>query len=327
MFFDLVCEFLFIVWSYKKGEMVLLMIYFGDCLGIYCLLQGVGFVIVVELVECIGFKECWLFEWLCGQVVVQFLDYKGDDCFELNEIQVQVLVDEENFIFFVGGVFGELICFDVVVGFVDVFQMGIGFLYDQFGLICVYCMECMFGLWMWKVFVLQIILVFDGVVDKLKSGIKVVDVGCGVGVVFFVMVEVFLVMEFYGYDFLCYVIECVREMVIKMGFENVVLKEVVGEDLLDDCLFDFVIIFDCIYDMMRLDKVIDKIYGVLKEDGIWFIKDICSKLIFEENLCNLMFVFFYGFLVFLCMFLVLLMEDGMGFGMVGFNFEVVEWMM
>ncbi|MEM6706600.1 MAG: methyltransferase domain-containing protein [Acidobacteriota bacterium] len=323
---DLAREFSFTVWSYKKGEMVSLMIHLGDRLGIYRSLQGAGPVTAAELAERTGLKERWLLEWLRGQAAAQLIDYKGEDRFELNEIQAQVLADEEESIFFAGGAFGEPTRPDVVAGLAEAFETGLGLSYDQLGPTCAHRTERMLGPWTRMALVPEILPALDGVVAKLTQGAKAVDVGCGAGVALIAMAEAFPATEFHGYDPSLHAIERARETASKRGVENVVLEQAGGEDLPQDSSFDFVITFDCIHDMTRPDKVIGKIRGALHGDGTWLIKDIRSKPTFEENLRNPMLALLYGFSVSSCMSSALSTEDGMGLGTLGFNPEVAERM-
>ncbi len=323
---DLAREFSFTVWSYKKGEMVSLMIHLGDRLGLYRSLKGAGPVTAAELAEKTGLKERWLLEWLRGQAAAQLLDYKGDDRFELNEIQASVLADEEDSVFFAAGAFGEPVRPEVVSGLANAFETGIGLSYDQLGPTAAHRTERMLGPWTRMALVPQIIPALEGVKGKLEEGAKAVDVGCGAGVALFAMAEAFPNTEFHGYDPSMHAIERAKENAEKRGIENVVLRQAGGEDLPEAEDFDFVITFDCIHDMTRPDTVISKIRKTLKPDGTWLIKDIRSKPTFEENLRNPMLALLYGFSVSSCMSSALSSEDGMGLGTLGFNPEVAEKM-
>ena len=61
------------VWGYKKGEVVSLMIYLGDQLGLYRALDGAGPVSAPQLAEQAGLQERWMLEWLRGQAAAELL--------------------------------------------------------------------------------------------------------------------------------------------------------------------------------------------------------------------------------------------------------------
>jgi hypothetical protein len=66
-------DYAFNVWTYKKGEIVSLMIHLGDALGLYRALAGAGPVTAAEFARKTGLQERWLLEWLRGQAAAGLL--------------------------------------------------------------------------------------------------------------------------------------------------------------------------------------------------------------------------------------------------------------
>lgn len=319
-------QFAFQVWSYKQGELVSLMIHLGDRLGIYRALDGAGPMSAAELAEKTGLQERWLLEWLRGQAAARLLTYRGEDRFELTELQAAVLADEKGSLFFAAGAFGEPTHPEVVERLAEAFRTGIGLSYEDLGRTATHRTERMLGPWARLALVPQIIPALDGVQAKLEAGATVADIGCGAGVALLSMAAAFPKSRFHGYDPSQHAVDRAREQANEQGIDNVELFAKRGEELPDEPTYDLVITFDCIHDMTRPDRVIQKIRGALKEDGTWLIKDIRSKPRFEDNLKNPMLALLYGFSVSACMSSALSEPDGLGLGTLGFNPEVAETM-
>jgi len=323
-------DYAFNVWTYKKGEIVSLMIHLGDTLGLYRALAGAGPVTAAELAEKTGLQERWLLEWLRGQAAAELLAYhegEGDGGrFELSSAGAAVLADEEKSLAFAGGAFAPPMGPEIAERLADAFRTGIGLSYEELGPNAAHRTERMLGPWVRQALVPRILPALDGVDEKLRSGALAADVGCGAGVALIAMAEAYPSSEFHGYDPSSHAIERARAKVEALGLENVRLHVAGGESLPDDARFDFILTFDCLHDMTRPADVIAAIRRGLKPDGTWLIKDIRSEPRFEDNLGHPMLAMFYGFSVSACMSSALSEPGGAGLGTLGFNPEVAERM-
>lgn len=70
------------VWGYKQGEVVSLMIYLGDQLGMYRAMAGQGPIRAAGLAARTGLHERWLLEWLRGQAAAGLVDTTDGEVFE-----------------------------------------------------------------------------------------------------------------------------------------------------------------------------------------------------------------------------------------------------
>lgn len=314
------------VWGYKKGEVVSLMIYIGDQLGLYRALDGAGPVSAPELAEKTGLQERWLLEWLRGQAAAGLLDYPAPDRFELTPTGSLVLAKEAESLVFAAGAFGAPMGPEIAERLVDAFRTGIGLSYEDLGPNAAHRTERMLGPWTRQALVPRILPALDGVVEKLEAGATAADVGCGSGVALLAMAEAFPASEFHGYDPSAIAIERTRSKAEEAGLENVHLHVAGGESLPADERFDFMLTFDCLHDMTRPAEVIAAIRRALRPDGTWLIKDIRSQPRFEDNLGHPMLAMFYGFSVSACMSSALSEPGGAGLGTLGFNPEVAERM-
>ena len=166
----------------------------------------------------------------------------------------------------------------------------------------------------------------DGVLQKLKAGCQVADIGCGDGAVLLALAEAFPQSQFFAYDSSKHAIARVQEVANELALTNVVASISTGEDLPNKTEYDLILTFDCIHDMTQPQAVMDSIRNHIKADGTWFIKDIRSKADFADNLRNPMLAMMYGFSLMSCMSSAMSEPDGAGLGTLGFNPEVAEAM-
>ena len=338
-------DYAFNVWTYKKGEIVSLMIHLGDTLGLYRALAGAGPVSAAELARKTGLQERWLLEWLRGQAAADLLAYhpshpgqagghsnaSDEDAqtggrFELSDAGAAVLADEERSLAFAGGAFAPPMGPEIAERLADAFRTGVGLSYEELGPNAAHRTERMLGPWVRQALVPVILPALAGVDEKLRSGALAADVGCGAGVALIAMAEAYPKSEFHGYDPSSHAIDRARAKVEQLGLANVRLHVAGGEALPDDARFDFILTFDCLHDMTRPADVIRAIRDGLKPDGTWLIKDIRSEPRFEDNLGHPMLAMFYGFSVSACMSSALSEPGGAGLGTLGFNPEVAERM-
>lgn len=314
------------VWQYKQGEMVSLMIHLGDRLGLYKALDGLGPVSAKALAKRTGLHERWLLEWLKNQAAARLLTYHKGDLFELTAVGREVLVDEENSLFFAAGSFSEPTHPDIVRRLAEAFRTGIGLTYEDLGANAAHRTARTLGPWSRLALVSKILPALDGVSSKLEKGALVADVGCGAGVALTAMAAAFPQTEFHGFDPSATAIRQAQERVAQATLENVTFHVSRGEDIPQEPTFDFLLTLDCIHDMTRPDKVMGAIRKALKSDGTWLIKDIRSHPDFEKNMKNPLLAMMYAASVASCMSSAMSEPDGMGLGTLGFNPEVAKKM-
>jgi SAM-dependent methyltransferase len=104
------------------------------------------------------------------------------------------------------------------------------------------------------------------VLEKLKKGAKVADVGCGFGITTLMMAKTYPNSTFIGFDFHKESIEkamesAKREKINNVKFEVSSASEFPGSD------YDFVTFFDCIHDMGDPEGALTHTKNVIKKDG------------------------------------------------------------
>lgn len=142
----------------------------------------------------------------------------------------------------------------------------------------------------------EIIPLVDGLADKLKAGIDVLDVGCGQGHAINLMARHFPDSKFTGYDISKEGIETAREEAKQMGLKNVKFEVKDVATLNEYEKYDLITAFDVIHDQAHPARVLKGIYEALRskqEDGatrrgggIFLMQDIAASSRLEENIKN-----------------------------------------
>ena len=150
-------------------------------------------------------------------------------------------------------------------------------------------------------------------VERLKKGIRVLDVGCGSGGALNLMAKNFPNSQFTGYDFSKQAIEYATTESEKLGNKNTSFQKQDVEHFPENETFDLVTAFDAIHDQAAPAKVLDNIRRAIKDDGIFLMQDIGSSSQLENNKTHPLGPFLYTISCLHCM-TVSLALDGHGLG-------------
>jgi 2-polyprenyl-3-methyl-5-hydroxy-6-metoxy-1,4-benzoquinol methylase len=315
------------VWHYKQGEVVALMIHLGDRLGLYQAMAGAGSVTAGELAARTGLQARWLLEWLRSQAAAGLVESADGDRFELTPEAEAVLADEDGSLWFAAGAFhGGVVPPDVRDRLAEAFRTGIGLAYDDLGPDAAHGVERMLAPWSRLALVPRILPSLEGVVERLTSGARVADVGCGAGVALLAMAEAFPESHFVGYDPSTHAIARARDHVTRAGVANVELRCEPAGALPSSPTYDLVVTFDCIHDMPHPDEAISAIRRAIALDGTWLIKDIRSSGSWVDDQRNPVLAMMYGTSVAHCMSSALSEPGGAGLGTLGFDRQTAEAM-
>lgn len=129
----------------------------------------------------------------------------------------------------------------------------------------------------------KILPLVPNLVDNLKTGIKVLDVGCGSGKALNFMAKNFPNSNFTGYDFSKEAIQNAKKESEKLGNMNTSFEVQDVEHFPKDKKFDLVTAFDAIHDQAAPAKVLENIKEVVKNDGIFLMQDIGSSSQLQNN--------------------------------------------
>ncbi len=122
------------------------------------------------------------------------------------------------------------------------------------------------------------------IVDRLRTGIDVLDVGCGSGHAVNLMAKAFPHSRFTGYDFSEEGIVAGQAEAQEWGLTNVKFAVQDATELGDVNLYDFITAFDSIHDQAHPRAVLKGIAEALRPDGTFLMVDVNSSSHLEENL-------------------------------------------
>jgi 2-polyprenyl-3-methyl-5-hydroxy-6-metoxy-1,4-benzoquinol methylase len=160
-----------------------------------------------------------------------------------------------------------------------------------------------------------IIPLVDGLVDRLKSGIAVLDVGCGRGRAVNVMARVYSNSTFVGYDISREGIESARHEAKEWNLTNAKFEVKDATKINEEEKYDLITAFDTIHDQAQPTKVLKEIYNALRKGGIFLMQDIAASSNLHENMSNPLAPTLYTFSTMHCM-TVSLAYNGEGLGTV-----------
>ena len=154
-----------------------------------------------------------------------------------------------------------------------------------------------------------------GLIEKLKTGIDVADIGCGQGHAINVMAKAFPNSRFTGYDFSEEGVAAGRREAAELGLTNAIFEAKDVAELDQVSAFDLITVFDAIHDQAQPRKVLANISRALKPDGVFLCVDIQASSNLEENMEHPLAPMLYGISTLHCM-TVSLALNGEGLGTV-----------
>lgn len=122
------------------------------------------------------------------------------------------------------------------------------------------------------------------VVERLETGARVADVGCGAGTAVLTMAAAYPKSQFFGFDLDERAISEARERAETAGFENVSFEVLGGEHLPVDPPFDLVTAFDVVHDLAHPHAVLARIREALAPDGTLLMMEPAVAPRLEDNI-------------------------------------------
>ena len=163
----------------------------------------------------------------------------------------------------------------------------------------------------------HILPLVPGLTDKLNSGLRVLDVGCGFGRILNKLASLFPHSQFTGMDLSSDAIENARKEAAAAALPNVnfVVKDL--SDFHESApveQYDLITTFDAIHDQGKPLNVLKGIYKALKEDGIYLMQDISGSGNLEQDKNHPLGIFLYTVSTMHCMTVSLAQDGGEGVG-------------
>lgn len=285
----------------------------GDKLGLYTTLSESGNMSSSELATKTNTAERYVREWLSAQAASGYVEYDPtNQTFFMTPEQTMVFGNKKSPVFMTGAFYAISSLYHDEPKIEDAFKTGKGVSWGDHNT-CLFCgTEKFFSPSYEGNLISSWIPAMDGVVEKLKKGAKVADIGCGHAASTIIMAKEFPNSTFIGFDFHPGSIEQAIERAKDAGVTNVsfavaTAKDFPGED------YDFITYFDCLHDMGDPVGACAHTKAALKPDGTCMIIEPFAKDSLEENL-NPVGRAFYAFSTMLCTPCSLNQEVGLALG-------------
>ena len=159
------------------------------------------------------------------------------------------------------------------------------------------------------------IVPLTGVVDRLRAGIDVADIGCGEGHAVNLLAREFPNSRFWGFDFSPEALVPARAEAAAWGLTNATFVECDVANEAEEEAYDLVTAFDAIHDQAHPATVLSNIQRSLRPGGTFLMVDIKASSHLENNLELPWASFLYAISTVHCM-SVSLGQDGDGLGTV-----------
>ncbi|QFG36235.1 methyltransferase family protein [Paracoccus pantotrophus] len=283
----------------------------GDALDLYRTLARIGPVDADALAEAAGCAPRYLREWLAAQAASGYVHHEAGR-FSLTPEQALVFAEPDSPVNLIGA-------FDTAAAMAEnqakvqaAFTTGRGVAWgDQAG--CMFCAVArLFRPGYVNALVQDWLPALDGVLDKLKAGAAVADVGCGHGLSTILMAQAFPASRFTGYDFHPASIAAATAHARAHGLPNLRFEVGRAQDF-DGGGFDLITCFDCLHDMGDPEAAAAHIRRALKDDGTWMVVEPMAGDRLEDNL-NPVGRLYYSASTMICVPTSLAQETGLALG-------------
>ncbi len=257
----------------------------GFRLGLFEALHVHGPMTSEELARRAGLAERYVREWAMAQASGGYINFDTtSQKFGLGPEQAMVFAVKDSPVYLSGA-------FDLAAAMVEgqgkveeAFTTGGGVRWGH----SAGCLFCSVGAFFRPTYVNSIVQswipALDGVEAQLRQGIKVADIGCGVGFSTLLMAKAFPQSTFVGFDFHAPSIEEARRHAAShqaganARFEVSTVKEIGERD------FDLVTGFDCLHDMGDPKGCAAHMRQILKPDGTWMVVEPIAGNTPAENM-------------------------------------------
>ncbi len=220
----------------------------GDRLGLYKELAK-GSITSADLAKRTGTNERYIREWLGNQGAGGYVQYDSKmDQWSLSAEQALCLADPNGPVDMPGAYNIVEATFHALGRTLENFKSGKGMEWGEHHACLFHGTERFFRAGYNANLVTSWLPSLDGVVEKLKAGAKVADVGCGHGASAILMAKTYPRSNFIGYDYHADSIRTARERAAAAGVKNVKFEVADAVSYPEDS-FDLIAFFDCLHDM------------------------------------------------------------------------------
>jgi 2-polyprenyl-3-methyl-5-hydroxy-6-metoxy-1,4-benzoquinol methylase len=265
----------------------------GDKLGLYKAMADGAPVTPEELAERTGCRERYLREWLCQQAASGYVEYDAG-AFRLPPEQALALAHDDSPVFIPGA-------FQLLAAIIkdephitERFRSGEGMGWGEHDHDLFEGTERFFRPGYLANLVDAWLPSLDGVVETLRAGARVADIGCGHGASTILMAQAFPRSSFVGSDYHEGSIDAARDAAARAGVSDRVTFEVASAKDFGGGPYDLVCDFDALHDMGDPVGAARHVRSQLVAGGTWMVVEPFAGDSVEENLNPVGRVFYAG---------------------------------
>lgn len=295
------------------GASLALLLSIGHQTGLLDTMAGLPPSTSAQIAEAAGLNERYVREWLAGMTAGRVVDYDaGTGRYTLPSHRAAVLTraaGPDN-LALVALFIPQLA--EVEQRIIGCFREGGGLHYGEFPRFHTLMAE-QSGVVYDTALVDAVLPLVDGLVERLRAGADVADVGCGSGHAINVMAQAFPASRFTGIDFSAEAIAAGAREAAALGLTNATFESHNLAQLDKSAAYDVITAFDAIHDQAHPARVLENIHRALRPGGIFLMADIKASSRLEENIGAPMSTYLYTTSLMHCM-TVSLAADGAGLG-------------
>jgi len=241
--------------------------YLGDRLGLWKALASVGAATSAQLAQRSGLAERYVREWLSAHTAAGYVDYDGEsETFSLSAEHAMVLADDDGPATQVAGFEVTAAIWAATDRLAHAYATGDGVGWHEHDPRLFTGVDRFFRTLYRTSLLNEWLPAVDGLVQRLESGIRVVDVGCGLGSATILLAEAFPASTFVGVDYHEESIRQATAAAAEAGLADRVRFEV-GDASSYAGSFDLICFFDAVHDMGDPVGALRHARGVLADGG------------------------------------------------------------
>jgi 2-polyprenyl-3-methyl-5-hydroxy-6-metoxy-1,4-benzoquinol methylase len=257
----------------------------GDRLGLYRALAAGGAQTSAELAKRTETHERYVREWLNANAASGYVQYLADTGrYQLSAEQAMMFADENSPAFVVGGYQIALAAGRAIDKLTDAFVSGAGVGWHEHDHAVFHGCARFYRASYIGNLVQTWIPALTGVKAALEAGIRVADIGCGLGASTILMAQAFPRSQFLGFDYHQASIDIATQRAKDAGVAGRCHFEIGEARSYPGRHYDFVTIFDALHDMGDPAGCARHVLSTLAPGGTWMIVEPYAGDRVEENL-------------------------------------------
>jgi len=279
-----------------------LTLYLGYRLGLYQAIVDAGAATSAELANRTGYSERYLREWLECMAAGQYLDHEPvTGRFSLPPEHAAVLCDRDHPAFGIPYMLFIPSGSSILDKLMDAFRTGGGVPYEAYGQDCVEALELASRPMYLHDLASTFMPTMPDIEARLRKGGRVLEVGCGAGWSSIALARGFPQAQIDALDPDEASIQRARKNAEEAGvLERINFHREAIEETSLQGPYDLITAFECIHDMPYPVKALNRMHGMVADDGAVLIMDEAVGETLQENI-NLIGHFNYNFSVLHCL--------------------------